>query len=262
MVEYTNIPEELKQLQQWVVHKAKTPHSPKTGRLASVTDSATWSSFEDACTASKNYDGLGFVFTAEDPFVGVDFDHCFTYGLLDPWVAQQLQQLDSYAELSPSGTGLHVICKGQLPASVKRSQCELYDQGRYFTVTGNVYGQPRPIRSAVSALSELYNQLRPQKEQATQTDGQLDRPPVPLSDGELLEKARTAQNGERFAALFAGDCSEYGGDHSRADMVCVTFWPTGQTAKSTAWIGFSDSPALCARNGIVPSLAALTDGSS
>ena len=114
---YGNIPEDLKRLPQWVVHKDKIPHSPGTGYRASVTNPATWSTFEAACEAVErgSFSGIGFVFTESDPFVGVDFDKCIVDGQLDPWVKLHLGKLESYTELSPSGTGLHVICRGSLP---------------------------------------------------------------------------------------------------------------------------------------------------
>lgn len=227
----SNIPEELRALPQWVVHKGKIPHNPSTGRRASVTDPTTWGTFEAACVAVGNdFAGLGFVFTPEDSFVGVDFDHCLNNGELDPWVASQLDLLNSYTEVSPSGTGLHVFCKGTLLRSTKTSKAELYDRNRYFTVTGNSYGVPRPIRAPGASLLHLSAELSKPNDSPTAEALVTSRMPVPLSDAELLEKAQTAQNGMRFAALWAGDMTEYAGDHSRADMaLCnlLAYWTNG-----------------------------------
>ena len=117
MVNQSSIPDDLKQRPQWVVRRKKVPYNPQTGYKASVIDPGTWASFDKACAAmsSGGYDGLGFVFTADDPFVGIDFDHCLENGKLDPWVENQVAALSSYTEISPSGTGIHVICKGSLP---------------------------------------------------------------------------------------------------------------------------------------------------
>lgn len=230
---YSSIPEDLKKLPQWVVHRDKIPHNPGTGYRASVTDPATWGTFEDACSAANtgSFSGIGFVFTESDPFVGVDFDHCITDGQLNPWVKQQLGKLESYTELSPSGTGLHVICRGKLPGkAVKTSQAEIYDRSRYFTFTGNTYGVPRSVSAAESGLSELYKELSPKKEDPKTEHARPQRTPVQLTDLELIEKASSAHNGERFKALYSGDLREYAGDHSRADMALsnlLAYWTNG-----------------------------------
>lgn len=234
---YNSIPEDLKRLPQWVVHRDKVPHNPRTGYRASVTNPATWCTFEDACAAANTggFSGIGFVFTGNDPFVGVDFDHCITDGQLNPWVEQQLRRLESYTELSPSGTGLHVICRGKLPGkAVKNCQAEMYDRGRYFTFTGNIYGAPRGVSEAGSGLSDLYKELSPQKEDPKTEHIRPLRTSVQLTDPELIEKASSAHNGERFKALYSGDMSEYAGDHSRADMALVNllaYWTNGDVER-------------------------------
>ena len=82
-------------------------------------------------------DGIG-CFIAE-PYIGVDFDHVRDKaGVIEPWAADALKQLNSYAELSPSATGFHVWLTGALPDDRwrKRGRVEMYEAGRYFTVTG------------------------------------------------------------------------------------------------------------------------------
>ena len=230
---YGNIPEDLKRLPQWVVHKDKIPHNPNTGYRASVTNPTTWSTFEAACKAvdSGGFAGIGFVFTENDPFVGVDFDKCIIDGQLDPWVKHHLEKLKSYTELSPSGTGLHVICRGSLPGkAVKTSRAEMYDNGRYFTFTGNAYGSPNAIHASGSGVRDLYEELSHRPEKAPDASAQLPRTAVRLSDSELIEKASSAQNGDRFRALYAGDLTQFSNDHSRADMaLCnlLAYWTNG-----------------------------------
>lgn len=230
---YGNIPEDLKRLPQWVVHKDKIPHSPGTGYRASVTNPSTWSTFEAACEAVErgSFSGIGFVFTENDPFVGVDFDKCIVDGQLDPWVKQHLEKLESYTELSPSGTGLHVICRGSLPGkAVKTSRAEMYDNSRYFTFTGNTYGNPHAIHAAGSGVRDLYEELSHRPEKAPDAPIQPPRTPVQLSDQELIEKASSAHNGDHFRALYSGDLSQFNDDHSRADMaMCnlLAYWTNG-----------------------------------
>ena len=231
---YAAIPDDLKQLPQWVVHNGdKIPHSPRTGRRASVTNPTTWGTFEAACNAveTKDFSGIGFVFTESDPFVGIDFDHCLTEGQLEPWVKQQLKSLGSYTELSPSGTGLHVIGRGKLPGkSIKTVRAEMYDKSRYFTFTGNTYGKPRNISAMDSGILALYEELSPKPGTSPAAIPQPHRAPVQLTDSELIEKACSAHNGDRFRALYSGELGEYGNDHSRADMaLCnlLAYWTNG-----------------------------------
>lgn len=232
MVNQSSIPDDLKQLPQWVVHRKKIPHNPKTGKRASVIDPSTWASFDKACAAASSggYDGLGFVFTANDPFVGIDFDHCLENGKLDPWVENQVSALNSYTEISPSGTGIHVICKGSLPGATliasEPTRVEMYEKSRYFTITGNAYGTATTIMPTDQAIRSLYEELVPKRAGPDKVEAPP-QPTVKLADDQLIEKAGAAKNGEVFRALMDGDLSAYGGDHSRADMaLCniLAFW--------------------------------------
>ena len=89
--------------------------------------------------ASTRTDGVGFVFDPEERIVGVDLDHCRDANSeeLEPWAAAIVDRLDSYTEVSPSGTGIHVLVEGELPQGRnRRGDVEMYDRDRFFTVTG------------------------------------------------------------------------------------------------------------------------------
>jgi putative DNA primase/helicase len=142
-----NIPEELRMTPQWVTWRAmerdggiaKVPHNAVTGRRASVADRRTWCSFEEAVRAfeSGNFDGVGFVFSDSDPFTGVDLDRCRDpeTGELEGWARTIVDDLSGYAEISPSGTGVHVIVTGTVP-NKKIGRLEVYSRSRFFTMTG------------------------------------------------------------------------------------------------------------------------------
>ena len=145
------IPKELRTRRQWVTWRlekrrgklTKVPYDPKTDRGASTADPATWASFEEAQKAFRGggYDGLGFVFTESDPFTGIDLDGCISDdGSVKEWALEIVRRLDSFTELSPSGRGLHIFVRAVLPAGGRRKgQIEMYDCGRYFTVTGRKF---------------------------------------------------------------------------------------------------------------------------
>ena len=139
----------LSQVPQWILWRleerggkpAKIPRDPKQGRNASVTNPKHWGTWEEAYEGFTRYenDGIGFVFTSDDPFVGVDLDHCRDKdtGVLDVWAQGIVDKLNSYTEISPSGTGVHIICQGELAGKKRRrGQVECYTERRYFTVTG------------------------------------------------------------------------------------------------------------------------------
>jgi putative DNA primase/helicase len=136
-----NIPEELRQRAQWVVHKEKVPYIAGGVGRASSTDSLTWRTFEEAVQALQTgrYDSIGFVFSSGDPFAGVDLDNCRDpeTGELEEWAQKTIKVLDGYTEVSPSGTGVHIIVRGKAP-NKKRGQVEAYSSERFFTVTGEM----------------------------------------------------------------------------------------------------------------------------
>ena len=141
-----NIPEQLKTRPQWVVWKAvgdkpdKVPYSARSGRRASSTDLLTWSTFQEALEAYENgeYAGLGFVFSSADPFTGIDLDNCVDEnGEIAGWALEIVRYFDSYTELSATGTGLHVIVRGEVP-NRRKGEVEVYSSKRFFTVTGHV----------------------------------------------------------------------------------------------------------------------------
>ena len=125
---YQNIPTELTERSQWIVWKhennTKVPYQAvgRAQRKASSTDPRTWASFDKAVgvVRRKLADGIGFVFTNEDPYVGIDLDNKTDDSSKDiqnrAWVAR----FSSYTELSPSGKGYHIIVTGELDGGINK----------------------------------------------------------------------------------------------------------------------------------------------
>jgi putative DNA primase/helicase len=143
-----NIPGELKARPQWILWRAvgdkpdKVPYSARTGRMASSTDLLTWGTFQEALEAYENseYAGLGFVFSSADPYTGIDLDNCVAEdGEIALWALEIVRYFDSYTELSATGTGLHIIVRGNVP-NRRKDEVEVYSSKRFFTVTGHVVG--------------------------------------------------------------------------------------------------------------------------
>lgn len=173
MTSFEVVPAELRERRQWVCwryedrggKRTKVPVDPSTGANASSTDPGTWGTFEAAISrvGEGGVEGVGFVFTTDDPYVGVDLD-----GVLDPetgeaegWAMEIVAELGSYTEVSPSGTGLHVFVEGEVPRGGPKAlsnghAVEVYDRDRFFTVTGrHLRGTPRKVEDRQVALDEL-----------------------------------------------------------------------------------------------------------
>lgn len=151
-----SIPKELKELNQWICHQNKVPIDAKTGKAASVSDRLTWTSYEEACKFADTHNGygIGYVITKESGIVGIDLDHCFIHGensqklqLVNHELFERVVKTKSYKEKSPSGTGLHIYVKGKWNGNANKVTLdkttklavEVYDNARFFTVTGNEY---------------------------------------------------------------------------------------------------------------------------
>jgi putative DNA primase/helicase len=160
MNQFMNIPEELKQLPQWVCRKEKIPFNPVTGVPAKADQPATWANFEDCVNAldGGGYDGIGFEFN-NNGFVGIDLDHVIADdGSLSAKAVEIVAMLDSYTEYSPSGKGLHIFVKGDIPVDGrKKGFIEMYKAKRYFTMTGNVYGELKPINEHSEQVMQIFN---------------------------------------------------------------------------------------------------------
>ena len=251
------LPDALVEREQWVCWReeerdgkpTKVPVTPGSSGFASSTDPDTWRSFEAAVeyVETGDVEGIGFVFTDDDPIVGVDLDDCRepdTYEA-EPPARDIIDRLDSYTEISPSGTGFHVLLKGELPEGRnRRGSVELYDSARYFTVTGkHVSETPLRVARRQDALEAIYREYVEETESRTESgttprandgwpdlDASVD---VDLDDEDLLEKARNASNGEKFQRLWNGQTRGYE-SHSEADLaLCslLAFWTSGDRSR-------------------------------
>lgn len=252
-------PAELGRLPQWVLWRwetragktTKVPYAVRTGRRADVRDPAARDTCEAAQAALRaggaRYAGLGFVFTPDDPFCGVDLDGALdAWGRLLPWARALVDRLSTYAEVSPSGRGVKLFLRGNLARAAEAARgdgrvrhrrsglgagaagaVEFYDDRRFFTVTGRrLAGSPPAVAERQLELNLVYRELFPPP---------APPPPrnhfagwgTPSDDETILRRARAAGNGAKFARLWAGDASAYGGDESARDAAlcaCLAFY--------------------------------------
>lgn len=213
---WNNIPSELRALNHWVVSGAdKIPLNPRTGQPASVIDSSTWATFEEACRAG--YKHIGFVLNS-DPYTIIDLDNKPDKPLTKEQHERHekiLSAFTSYTERSTSGRGYHIIVKGVIPAGVHRDSVEVYSTGRYMICTGDVVRQV-PIIDAQPLLDVLFKEMKP-----AETIELEDREGL-HDDASLVEMADEAVNGDKFRLLCNGEWQTLGyPSQSEADFALL-----------------------------------------
>ncbi len=230
---FDQIPDQLKAADRWVNwhiverdgRPTKVPFTPG-GREAKSNDPTTWSTLQAATTGYQRgvFSGVGFVLGGR--FVGIDLDHCrdANTGELQLWAQKIIDEIDSYTEVSPSGTGVHIFTQGELPEGRRRKDhVEAYGAGRYFTVTGN--------RLNDRAVEERTPQLRQFHARVFGTNGngakQTGSSRPADQDADLIRRAQNSRNGGKFSRLWFGDWQTDYQSQSEADLgLCsmLAFW--------------------------------------
>ena len=250
MLDNITPPAELRRLHQWVLWKYETrdgkltkPPYQGNGYPASSTDPDTWVSFDDALAAyhagGGTFSGIGVVVREENGLVGIDLDHCVDPETgIEDWAQAIVDALDSYTEISPSGTGLRIFIYAKLPPDGrKRGNFECYSSGRYLTITGNqVPGTPNEVHSRQAELDAVHQDIFGEwLKQRNQVAVSATIPqPLGLDDSEILERAFKAKTGAAFRALYSGDASAYRSTSEADFALCckILFWVAGDLAQA------------------------------
>ncbi len=251
-VRIENIPKELKLRKQWVVwcyetiiidteedakrKPGKIPIKPLTEINTSVSDPSTWGTFEEALEDLVknvgNYprrDGLGYVFTRDDPYQGTDLDDCIDprKGTIDSQALDIIHTINSYTERSKSKKGFHIITKAKLPSEGRRKgKTEMYDSGRFFAFTGDVFEENGKLYNTIEERQDEVEKLHLKVFGSRKSTGGILDVSLTLADEDLIELAENAKDGEKFKSLFYGDTSGYT-SQSEADLaLCniLAFW--------------------------------------
>lgn len=228
---------EILDLHQWVCFRAdKKPVTPHTLKLAKANNPETWAEFNEAWNAwknnPKNICGVGFEFAGG--YLGIDLDHVIDdAGNLAEWAAVIVQNMDTYTEYSPSGSGLHLLCKVNEPmeqweaggASAHNRKMgpagealEMYDAGRYFTITARPFGELKPIQERTAAARAVYIRYLQKDKETTAALAHAPAGPVSSTAAALWAEMEAGPNGAKIAALRRGDIAAYDFDDSAADM--------------------------------------------
>lgn len=240
------IPQELKDRRQWVCWRLepdkdggrpkKMPINPITGKGAMSNNLQTWTDYQTAFDAYERYGytGVGYVFTKEDGYVGVDIDHCYDpeTGTFNETAKAILAKQPTYAEFSPSGDGVHLFFKGAKPSGSSKNTetgVEMYDSARYFTVTGRAVDGALPaVAQDDGTLAWIHETfIQKARKKKSKKKRKASGTPMEMTDDELLEKAKASEDGEAFAALLEGQWQHAFQSQSEADMAfCrkLAFW--------------------------------------
>ncbi len=245
-----NIPQVLKDRPQWVCWRrekrvgkvTKIPYSVRSGQAASSTDPSTWATYDEAMRSYERggCTGIGYVFSSDDDFCGVDLDNSRDpdTGTLKPWAQQIVNDLDSYTEVSPSGRGVKIFLLARKPGDRCRrkyhdGEIEIYDKDRFFTLTGwRLDSASHEINECQDVLAALYNQVfgLPANPQPPQPSHELSlgaeaAEPVRMTDDAVLRLASSPRRrdgkGEKFAAMWDGQWNDYFNSASEADASMV-----------------------------------------
>jgi len=199
LINTENIPSDLRNRPQWVVwkyiikngEKTKVPCDAKTGYFASVNKPNTWSSFRESVlmySHRQEFAGIGFVMTGKEGIIGIDIDGRIDHDLI--------KRFDSYAELTPSGNGCRIFIKADVTLTDKRKPgIEIYNNLRFFTVTGNALNQTG-IEDREEEFKEFYGGIVESKSVASIKDKVGFKPvqknqSIDIDDKELLNRIFT-----------------------------------------------------------------------
>lgn len=233
-----NVPDELRQYRSWVLWRfeekesgkkpTKVPYSVK-GYPANVNTPSSWCDFDSAVSMLKqhpdHFAGVGFVLSENDPFAFIDLDDPYDEekGYDEDSINKIVERhqliheaFDSYSELSPSGRGLHILCKGSVAQGRKRAQVEVYSTQRFMTVTGNVL-KSAPISDKQDLLTELWSEMG--KDVKVYDD--IPDQPAKDTDDDVCRMAYEASNGAKFADLYMGNWNIYYNSQSEADFALI-----------------------------------------
>jgi hypothetical protein len=212
--------------------------------LGKSNDPTTWGTL-DEISANGN-EKVGIMFGLDKMFLGIDIDHCINKETKRVEheerenILAMIKRADTYMELSPSGTGIHLYFALSAPLELKankKAPYECYSSLRFFTVTGDVLGEEKEVRTitpdeAIEILSIGGYPWGKEKKEST---------PVPntsvhitMDDKDIVSKMFSSKNGDKLRALYNGDLSNHNNDQSSADVaLCssLAFWTRKDAAQ-------------------------------
>lgn len=215
------IPETIKKYDNWLVwckewndtrnKFEKIPYNPKTHKKALKTGICDYNTAFNVYQNMDEYQGLGFLFTKECNLTFIDIDHCIDDEGNENELAQELIEMfsDCFIELSQSEKGIHIICLGCVPKTLKTQEIEMYSCDRYIALTGNALCPNEP-QEAQKRVNAIYNRFKPQEaenEPKKGIKGQLYNRVIDVDA--IIEVIMNSKQGKKFECLHFGDWKEW-----------------------------------------------------
>lgn len=240
-LESLRAPDALRDLKQWLVWKfepnpkpgkkdLKVPYYAKSGTKrgwmpgprskkvgqGSAEELPLLVTFEEARAAAveRGMTGVGLAMVDGCPITALDFDHCVTNGVIHPEVERLI--VGTYAEISPSGTGVRAFVKGNLG---DRSDAhpddgsfgfETYSSSRFVTFTGNMtadtidFGCENEISEPSPLLLETCEKRFGPKVVRQISIGKSDKERVGLTDTQIAEVLKWTAGGDHNRWMAVG----------------------------------------------------------
>lgn len=158
---WSNVPEYVREIPRWVCHEDKVPVAPWAGGPSALQGGAQnengWAPFRTAADWAHKHPAWGMMFSlnAGDDVCVVDLDDVVDEdGNVSDEARDLVERFDTYTEFSPSGNGLHIVLRGEVPVDRTFRDIEVYDRGRGVTFTGRAFHDV-PVRERQGALDEL-----------------------------------------------------------------------------------------------------------
>jgi len=240
-INYEQLPEELKWDRQWALAgpddqtgKYRAPYSYGQRGIFKISpvDKTHWKDFESIVDATQVHKpcGLGYILSKNDPYACIDLDIKNANNETDPakWTSQEnidrfhriIEAFGSYTERSASGQGFHIWVRGAIGEGARRDGVEVYSQERFIVCTGDVY-----LNKEIENRQELLNLLVQEIRQASPDTNKIELVEVEQteSDEVIFERARTADNADKFITLCEGDWTGYP-SQSEADLALMSIF--------------------------------------
>ena len=251
---YNKIPLELRELRQWGLYRRtwneekqkydKEPMNPHNGYKGRSNDESTWSDFQTALSAMERFKADGLAFYFKPPYIGIDLDDIgddlerYLEGDIENNIVYVfMNATKTYAEVSMSGKGIHLIGKGEIPGERRRKgDVEMYTDGRFFAITGNFFGNNDEINEIPPIQMDfLYKRylddgkiIQGNFRKSDWVDGN------DLSVADIIQAASASKTGNRFKLFMDGGWEQLYESQSEADLAfanMLAFWSAADFEK-------------------------------
>ena len=216
-----NFPPDLLRLKHWALW-GWNEHTQKKIICDRIDKPDTWGNFEEASKILINSPAAtGFLFAVGNGVACVDLDDVLHNGIANATAQRIVDNVSSYTEISPSGTGLHILSTISNPSfgSKRHENIEVYTSKRWLCVTGDVYQSRKTLYEADGAISRLLASLERRKPLLKPLP--LKKNEIPISDSDLLKNMFNSRNGDKIRLVW--DCRSSHSTPSEGDMALICY---------------------------------------